>query len=90
MAKESEEKIKREELGMFSEYTQIWVFLDEINTCKSMGLISEWMCKHSCQGQALPENIIFIAAYNPYRQKEKKLNFDETKTGLDIAQAQKQ
>jgi len=82
ISKESNEKIKREELGMFFEYTKIWVFLDEINTCKSMGLISELMCKHSCQGQALPENIVFIAACNPYRQKEKKLNNDEKRINI--------
>ena len=34
--------------GMIYEEEKIWVFLDEINTCKSMGLISELMCKHSC------------------------------------------
>ena len=47
---------------------KIWVFLDEINTCKSMGLISELMCKNSYQGNQLPTNIIFIGACNPYRK----------------------
>ena len=79
ISKESNEKIKREELGMFFEYTKIWVLLNENNTCKSMGLISELICKHCCQGQALPENIFFIAKFNPYRKKEKKLNIDEKK-----------
>ena len=55
-----------------------------------MGLISELICKHSCQGQALPENIVFIAACNPYRKKEKKLSINEQKFGLDIDQAHKQ
>jgi len=49
-----------------------------------MGLISELICKNSCQGQALPENIIFIAACNPYRQKYKKLNIDEKEICFDI------
>ena len=40
MNKESNEKIRMENLGMFFEFTQILVFLDKINTCKSMGLIS--------------------------------------------------
>jgi len=35
-------------------------------------LISELMCKHTCQGKILPSNIVFIAACNPYRQREKK------------------
>ena len=65
---------------------KLWVFLDEINTCKSMGLISELMCKHTCQGSPLPENIVFIAACNPYRIREKKTE----KVGLDINQAHNQ
>jgi len=32
-----------------------------------MGLICEMMTKHSCQGKPLPNNIVFIAACNPYR-----------------------
>ena len=46
---------------------KLWVFLDEINRCKSMGLITELICKHSYQGKPLPSNIIFIAACKPYR-----------------------
>ena len=54
-----------------------------------MGLISELMCKHTCRGNPLPSNIVFIAACNPYRQREKKQN-DEKKIGLDINQAHKE
>jgi hypothetical protein len=43
------------------------VFLDEINTCKSMGLISEIIFKHSYQGKQLPSNIIFIATCNKFK-----------------------
>ena len=32
-----------------------------------MGLISELLCKHSCDGLPLPNNIVFIGACNPYR-----------------------
>ena len=67
---------------------KIWVFLDEINTCKSMGLISELMCKHSCQGTPLPKNIVFIAACNPYRTRSN--NKTDEKIGLDINQAKNQ
>ena len=76
-------KIKKynEERGMLYEGDKLWVFLDEINTCKSMGLISELMCKHSYQGNKLPDNIVFIAACNPYRKKEKKGKNEEI--GLD-------
>ena len=52
---------------------KIWVFLDEINTCNSMGLISEMMCKGSIEGKKLKENVTFIAACNPYRRYEKKI-----------------
>ena len=51
----------------------IWIFLDEINTCNSMGLISEMMCKGTIQGKQLKDNCIFIAACNPYRKYEKKI-----------------
>ena len=69
------------------EDTKLWVFLDEINTCKSMGLISELMCKHTCQGVPLLDNIVFIAACNPYRMREKKTEIKQEKIGLDINQA---
>jgi rhodanese-related sulfurtransferase len=44
-----------------------WIFLDEINTCNSMGLISEMMTKHTIQGKQLKKEYVFIAACNPYR-----------------------
>ena len=65
----------------------MWVFLDEINTCKSMGLISELMCKNSYQGKPLPPNIVFIAACNPYRQGTKN---NALKAGLDLNKANKE
>ena len=66
---------------------KLWIFLDEINTCKSMGLISELMCKHSYQGTELPKNVVFIAACNPYRCYE---NGKKNNEGLDITKAFKQ
>ena len=60
---------------------KIWVFLDEINTCNSMGLISELMCKKSCQGEQIPRNIMFIGACNPYRKAE--ITKEEI-AGLDV------
>ena len=86
---EEEKKIKEEKMkmGFLYDEKKIWIFLDEINTCKSMGLISELMCKKSYQGKKLPNNIIFIAACNPYREAKKK---KEGEIGLDINQAHKQ
>ena len=87
---DKEEKERRINAQEFFEETKLWVFLDEINTCKSMGLISELMCKHTCQGKPLPSNIVFIAACNPYRERENKGNNNENKIGLDIRKAYKQ
>ena len=46
---------------------KLWIFLDEINISNCIGLICEMMTKHSCQGNPLPKNIVFIGACNPYR-----------------------
>ena len=51
---------------------QLWLFLDEINTCDHMGLLTEIICHHSCNAENLPRNLVFIAACNPYRLREKK------------------
>ena len=76
---------------------KLWVFFDEINTCNSMELISEIMCKHSYKGNPLPLNIAFIAACNPYREARKdpmkkiELNVKETNKGLkDLNQKEKE
>ena len=70
------EEEKRKELYKFGthfEEKKLYVFFDELNTCKSMDLLSEIICKHSCQGKILPDNIAFIGAANPYRRiKQKK------------------
>ena len=63
-----------------------WVFLDEINTCNSLSLITEIMLKQSCKGRKIKQNVKFIAACNPYRlyEKEKEIIglYDETKHSL--------
>ena len=48
---------------------KIWVFFDEINTCNSMGLLSEIFYNHSYYGKKLNDKLTFIAACNPYRLK---------------------
>jgi energy-coupling factor transporter ATP-binding protein EcfA2 len=70
---EQKKKEKYELRGIFYNKNKIWVFLDQINRCKSTALITELICKHSIFGKKLPESIEFIAACNPYRFKEKKL-----------------
>ena len=79
-AKKLKEKDKAEGFrskGYIFYETKLWVFLDNINTCKSMGLISEILCKRSFQGNRLPSNIAIIAACNPYRINSNILNKDE-------------
>ena len=49
---------------------KLWVFFDNFNTCNSMGLIKELICQKSYQGKKLPNNIVFIAACNPFRFRE--------------------
>ena len=85
--KELERRQRYEKMGLIFEEAKIWVFLDEINTCKSMGLISELMCKKTYQGNSIPSNVVFIAACNPYR--EKNIKFKEN-IGLNIKQAHQQ
>lgn len=45
---------------------QIWVFFDEINTCEHLGVINDVICHRSLLGAALPTNLVFMAACNPY------------------------
>ena len=88
-AKYEKEKNRNERENIFFNENKIWVFFNDINSSKSMGLINELMCKHTCQGKPLPSNIVFIGACNPYKQS-KKINHVEQKIGLDINQAHKQ
>ena len=73
--RKSQEEISKE-FQKEIESRQIWVFFDEINTCDSMDLLSEILCKHSCRGKQLDKRLVFIAACNPYRPllKEKKID----------------
>ena len=50
-----------------------WVFFDEINTCNSLGLITEIMCKHTYLGKKINDNFVFLGACNPYRVLNKKM-----------------
>jgi len=86
--KEDIKKLKFIQNNKFYNPKKLWVFFDEINTCKSMDLISEIICKHSYKGNPLPPNIVFISACNPYREAKKnpmnkiELNVKETNNGL--------
>ena len=51
---------------------KIWIFFDEINTCNSMGLLSEIFCHSTIRGKPINERFVFIGACNPYRLLSKK------------------
>ena len=67
------DKITEEVKMEGNENIDTWVFLDEINTCNSLGLISEIMCNHTYLGKKISDKFIFIAACNPYRIMTKKM-----------------
>ena len=51
----------------------IWIFFDEINTCNSLGLITEIMCNHTYLGKKINDNFVFLGACNPYRVNNKTI-----------------
>ena len=51
----------------------VWIFLDEINTCNSLGLITEIMCNHTYLGKKIEDKFVFLGACNPYRIINKKM-----------------
>lgn len=48
----------------------VWLFLDEINTCSHLGVITDIVCHHRCFGEALAPNLTILAACNPYKLRE--------------------
>ena len=49
----------------------VLVFLDEVNTSLDVGGFKEVICDHSLKGEDFPENMVIIAALNPYRRRHK-------------------
>ena len=52
---------------------KIWVFFDEINTCESLGLLSEIMLKKTMNGKKIKNKFVFLASCNPYRTMTEKM-----------------
>ena len=67
------EKITEEVKNEKKENEIIWIFFDEINTCNSLGLITEIMCHHTYLGKKINDNFVFLGACNPYRYLTKKM-----------------
>jgi hypothetical protein len=59
---------------------KVWIFFDEFNTSPLQSLIEELICSRTCsfsqkiretlgESQRMPENLVFVAACNPFRIK---------------------
>ena len=60
------------------EEKEVFVFLDEVNTCPHMGLISLAVCKRLIYDMKLQDGVQILAALNPYRRRRT----DQQTTGL--------
>jgi hypothetical protein len=64
---------------------RLWIFFDEFNTTKNVGLIKEIICERTLLGKQLPNNMVFLAACNPRRLTTQKIRFDDN-IGIKKAQ----
>lgn len=51
---------------------QVYVFLDEVNTCAHMGMINDIICHRTVYGNRLADGIQVLGALNPYRQRPER------------------
>ena len=56
------------EKSIESNKKEVFVFLDEINTCAHMGLMSEIICHRTLFTKRISDKIHLLAALNPYRR----------------------
>lgn len=64
----------REQASKIEPGKKLWVFLDEFNTTEEVGYIKEIIMERRFMGRAVPDNIVFLAACNPFRTKQVKAN----------------
>ena len=69
---EKDEKENEDEKDNEKDET-VWIFFDEINTCNSLGLITEIMCNHTYLGKKIDDRFVFLGACNPYRIMDNKM-----------------
>ena len=62
--------LEKNKEAMQSPKTEIWLFMDEINTCDHLTFLSDFICHRQLFGQLICPNIKIIAACNPYRLRE--------------------
>ena len=67
------EEVNKQVIEEGAENELTWIFFDEINTCNSLGLITEIMCNHTYLGKKISNNYVFLGACNPYRILTKKM-----------------
>lgn len=60
-------KISKEKVN---DKQNLWIFFDEFNTSENFGLICEILTERKLLGETLPENMIFLAACNPYKLRK--------------------
>ncbi len=53
--------------GEQNEMPSFVVFLDEVNTSSILGSVQDVLMDNSLEGHALPGNIFWVCATNPYR-----------------------
>ncbi len=56
---------------------KLWIFFDEFNTTENLGIICEVLSCRTLLGKPIPENIVLLAACNPYKLRVKMNKFDE-------------
>lgn len=65
--------------------SDVYIFLDEVNTCAHMGVIAEAICHRTMNGVRLPEGIKILAALNPYRLRPEPPAGEEKGKGLNYS-----
>lgn len=63
----------------------VYIFLDEVNTCAHMGVIAEAIGHRTINGIRLPESIKIMAALNPYRMKPDMSDTADGEVGLSYS-----
>jgi hypothetical protein len=57
-------------LELFPPFSQVWLFLDEANTCSHQGLLASIISHRQLPGNRRLHNlVVLLAAINPYRLK---------------------
>ena len=71
---------KKVEIADKQKDNEVWLFFDEINTCKSLSLLTEIFINRTYFGKKISDNIRLLGACNPYRKRKG----DKEKCGLSF------